>query len=268
MKARVLMFAATALWLGSAVASSAQQADPAVPDQLNVTIDTQKTAPPISKYLYGQFIEHIGSTMYSSLWAEMLDDRKFYFPITAKKPEPPSARGGGMFRVRLRQWYPVGPEDAVSMDKDAPFVGDQSPRIALDSTTPHGIQQEGLALVNGKKYTGRIYLRGTPGSKVKVSLIWGKGEGDRQAIAIPALAGEYKKFPFTFTSKADTTEASIEITGTGTGSFHIGTAIADARRQCAGIPGRYYFPPPPDQDGLLALWRQLHLWLDLVPHRR
>jgi len=27
------------------------------------------------------FIEHIGTTMYDPLWAEMLDDRKFYFPI-------------------------------------------------------------------------------------------------------------------------------------------------------------------------------------------
>jgi len=223
MKARVLIFAATALWFGSAVVATAQQAGQAVPDQLKATIDTQQSAPPVSKDLYGQFIEHIGSTMYGSLWAEMLDDRKFYFPITAKKPEPPAARGGGGFRMRLRQWYPVGPEDVVSMDKDAPFVGDQSPRITLDASTPHGIEQEGLALVNGKKYTGRIYLRGTPGGKVKVSLIWGTGDADRQTITIPALTSEYKEFPLTFTSKADTTEASIEISGTGTGNFHIGT---------------------------------------------
>ncbi len=223
MKLRFLMFAAPVLWLGSTVVCTAQQVVPAVPDQVKVTVDTQQTAPPVSKYLYGQFIEHIGSTMYSSLWAEMLDDRKFYFPISAKKPEPPSQRGGGMFGMRLRRWYPVGPEDAVSMDKNAPFVGGQSPSITLDASTPHGIQQEGLALVNGKKYTGRIYLRGTPGTKVKVSLIWGKGDADRQTITLPALTSEYKKLPLAFTSKADTTEASIEITGTGTGSFHIGT---------------------------------------------
>ena len=223
MKATVLIFAATALWLRSTVAATTQQTAPAVPDQLTVTIDTQQTAPPVSKYLYGQFIEHIGSTMYGSLWAEMLDDRKFYFPITAKKPAPPSSRAGGAFRMRLRQWYPVGPEDTVSMDKAAPFVGDQSPLITLDASTPHGIQQEGLALVNGKKYTGRIYLRGTPGTTVMISLIWGKAEGDRQTIAIPALSSQYKNYPLDFISKADTTEASIEITGTGNGNFHIGT---------------------------------------------
>ena len=73
-------------------AATAQQAGPAVPGRLKATIDTQQTAPPVSKYLYGQFIEHIGSTMYGSLWAEMLDDRKFYFPITAKKPEASPGR--------------------------------------------------------------------------------------------------------------------------------------------------------------------------------
>ena len=109
------------------------------------------------------------------------------------------------------------------MDKDDPFVGDQSPRIALDATTPHGIRQAGLALVSGKKYTGRIYLRGTPGAKVKVALVWGSGANDRQTISIPPLTSEYKKYPLAFTATADTTDAALEITGTGTGNFHIGT---------------------------------------------
>ncbi len=222
MKTRILMFAAAALWLGSSIAATAQQAGPTVPDQLKVSIDTQQTAPPVSKYLYGQFIEHIGTTMYSSLWAEMLDDRKFYFPITAKQPEPPSPRGAGGFGGRLRKWYPVGPQEVVVMDKQHPFVGDQSPQIALDATTPHGIQQEGLALIAGKKYTGRIYLRGTPGSKVKVSLIWGPGANDRQTIAMPALTAEYKKIPLAFTAKANTTDGIFEISGTGTDTYHVG----------------------------------------------
>lgn len=221
MKARNTMFAAAALLLGSTMAATAQTG-PAVPDQIKVTIDTKQTAAPITKYEYGQFIEHIALTMYSSLWAEMIDDRKFYFPITDPKPEPANGRGGG-FGGRLREWHPVGPESVVVMDKEKPFVGDQSPRIELDATTPHGIQQAGLALVKGKSYTGRIYLRGSAGAKVKVTLIWGKGDSDRQTIAIPAVTAEYKKIPLSFTSKADTTDATFEVTGTGTGNFHIGT---------------------------------------------
>ena len=223
MKKRILMFAAAALWLGWTLAATAQQAGQPVPDRLRATIDTQQMSAPVSKYLYGQFIEHIGVTMYGSLWAEMLDDRKFYFPIKAKQPEIPGQPPAGPFSMKVREWHPVGPENAVVMDKEKPFVGDQSPRITLDATTPHGIRQEGLALVKDKKYSGRIYLRGTPSSKVKVSLIWGAGENDRQTITIPVLANEYKRFPLAFIAKADTSDGVIEIAGTGTGTFHIGT---------------------------------------------
>ncbi len=217
------MFAAAAIWLGCMGTLSAQQPRSVAPERSQVTIDTQTTSPPISKYLYGQFIEHIRSTMYSSLWAEMLDDRKFYFPITTAKPEPRAQTGGGPFGGKLREWHPVGVDDVVVMDKSQPFVGEQSPRISLDPTTPHGVQQRGLALVKDKKYTGRIYLRGTPGSTVKVSLIWGTGPEDRQTITMPALTAAYKKIPLTFTAKADASDGVFEVTGTGAGTFHIGT---------------------------------------------
>ena len=39
-----------------------------------------ETAEPISPYIYGQFIEHLGRCIYGGIWAEMLEDRKFYFP--------------------------------------------------------------------------------------------------------------------------------------------------------------------------------------------
>jgi alpha-N-arabinofuranosidase len=124
----------------------------------------------------------------------------------------------------LRKWRPVGPDEAVTMDKDNPFVGEQSPRIALDASTPHGISQTGLALVNGKKYTGRIYLRGTPGTGVKVSLVWGDGANDRQTVTIGEITSEYKKFPLSFTSSADTNAGTFEVAATGNGNLHIGTA--------------------------------------------
>jgi alpha-N-arabinofuranosidase len=206
-----------------ACGSKAQEAAPGgTGAAITANIDASQIGAPVSKYEYGMFIEHIGSTMYSSLWAEMLDDRKFYFQINSK-PDDEARRGGGFPGMRLRKWRPVGPDDAVVMDKDKPFVGDQSPRIALDAAAPHGIRQSGLALVKDKQYTGRIYLRGTPGSTVKVSLIWGEGANDRQIISFAALTNQYHKFPLSFTAKADATDGAIEITGSGTGNFHIGT---------------------------------------------
>jgi alpha-N-arabinofuranosidase len=55
---------------------------PAAP--LEVKVDAAKTGAPINPFIYGQFIEHMGRCIYGGIWAEMLEDRKFYFPITAK----------------------------------------------------------------------------------------------------------------------------------------------------------------------------------------
>jgi alpha-L-arabinofuranosidase len=50
----------------------------------SVTLDAQRTGEPINPFLYGQFIEHLGRCIYGGIWAEMLEDRKFYFPITPR----------------------------------------------------------------------------------------------------------------------------------------------------------------------------------------
>jgi alpha-N-arabinofuranosidase len=201
-----------------------QAAAPPRPEPIVATIDTTKVGQPISKYEYGMFIEHLGSLIYRSLWSEMLDDRKFYFPILSKEPEAAGrAQGGPMRNMQLRKWHPVGPNEVVVMDKAQPFVGDQTPRIQLDRSTPHGIRQSGLTLVKGKRYTGHIFLRGTRGAGVKVTLIWGEAANDRQTVAFAALPSTYRKFPLSFEAKADTAEGTLEITGTGSGSFHIGT---------------------------------------------
>ncbi|HEY1807725.1 MAG TPA: alpha-L-arabinofuranosidase C-terminal domain-containing protein [Acidobacteriaceae bacterium] len=210
---------ALALCTASCTTLAAQQ--PAQP--IIVNINAAQTSEPLSKYEYGMFIEHIGQLIYRSLWSEMLDDRKFYFPVQPEPPQSAAPAQGGPFRgMQLRKWLPVGPADAVVMDKEQPFVGEQSPRIALDATTPHGIRQSGFALVKGKKYTGHIWLRGTRDAKVKVALVWGEGANDRETVALPAPPTAYKELPFTFTAQSDTSAGTFEITGTGSGNFHIG----------------------------------------------
>tara|TARA_B110000483_G_C18150329_1_gene525161 strand:+ start:1159 stop:1380 length:222 start_codon:yes stop_codon:yes gene_type:complete len=49
---------------------------------LRVELDQSKIGEPIEPFIYGQFIEHLGRCIYGGIWAEMLEDRKFYFPIT------------------------------------------------------------------------------------------------------------------------------------------------------------------------------------------
>lgn len=185
--------------------------------RVTVVIDAGKTGAPISPYIYGQFIEHIGDLINRSLWAEMLDDRKFYYPIDSKPTERKPVRG----RVANR-WRPVGPDESVVMDSQNPYVGDHTPQVKLSGDAPRGIQQAGLALRKGKAYTGRIVLAGEPGARVTVSLVWGPGPGDKQTVPIKGLGRSYSKFPLKFTAGGDTNDGRIEITGTGQGSFHIG----------------------------------------------
>src|SRR5271154_2082523 len=119
MKDRTAMIAAAGLLLAGTIATGAAQQNAARPPQeLKVSIDTKQTARPVSPYEYGMFIEHIGSLVYRSLWSEMLDDRKFYFPIKPEEPQTAAPAQGGPFRnMQLRKWHPIGPAEAVVMDK-------------------------------------------------------------------------------------------------------------------------------------------------------
>jgi alpha-L-arabinofuranosidase len=237
----------TGLLAASAALAGGQQIAPKPAAPLAVTIDAQQTALPTSRYEFGMFIEHIGSLVYRSLWSEMLDDRKFYSPITAGEPLSPDHRPGSFPGMQLRKWRPVGPADAVTMDTDQPFVGEQSPRIALDGSGPHGIRQSGLSVVKGKEYIGHIWLKGTPGNTVKVTLIWGDAARDQQTASFSHLTSTYTRFSFRFAANASTNDAAFEITGTGAGTFHVGTASLMPADNIDGFR--------PDT---VALLRQLH----------
>jgi alpha-N-arabinofuranosidase len=195
---------------------------------VNATIDTSKTGAPISKNIYGQFLEHGGDIVNTGVWSEMLVDRKFFYPVSTSAPKPPpvmgNAAGNPRFnRTPTRWWAPIGGDDVVSMDKKAPYAGDQTPLVKLSAKEAHGISQSGIAVRKGKAYTGRIVLAGTPGTVVKVTLIWGKQATDRQTITLRTLGVAFRKFPLRYAAAADTDDATLEVTGTGAGSFHVGT---------------------------------------------
>jgi alpha-N-arabinofuranosidase len=187
---------------------------------VTVGINASVTGPPISKYLYGQFLEHIGGIVNNGIWAEMLDDRKFYNPITMHPPAEPT--GPSFRRSALRHWMPIGGDEFVTMDYVRPYVGEHTPMVMLSQTEARGIQQSGLAVRKGRSYAGRVVLAGSPVATVKVSLVWGNAANDRQTIVVKKLSSDYRKFPLTFQVQGGSDDARIEIIGTGAGSFHVG----------------------------------------------
>jgi alpha-N-arabinofuranosidase len=195
---------------------------------VNATIDASKTGAPISKNIYGQFLEHGGDIVNAGVWSEMLVDRKFFYPVSTSAPKPPpvmgNAAGNPRFnRTPTRWWAPIGGDDVVTMDTTSPFTGDHTPLVKLSAKGPHVISQSGIAVRKGRPYTGHIQLAGSPGAVVKVTLIWGKEAADRQTVTLRTLFAAFRKFQLRYAAAADTDDATLEITGTGAGSFHVGT---------------------------------------------
>ncbi len=185
---------------------------------VSMTVDAAKTGPAINPLFYGFFTELLSNMYEGGCWAEMLGDRKFFYPVDSKPTQtPPNSRSRFVGR-----WYPVGPDEFVTMDTKQVWVGKHSPMIRLEANTPHGIRQAGLGLVRGKQYTGRVVLAGDPGVAIKASLIWGPNPADRQTIDIGGVRGAYAKFPLKFTAGGATMDGTLEIVGTGKGSFRIG----------------------------------------------
>jgi alpha-N-arabinofuranosidase len=194
----------------------------------SVKVDMEKTNAPISKYIYGQFIEHLGNCFYGGLWAEMISDRKFYYPVTDDynpwgTDEDRSWNSGRFNFLNASPWKVIGPPGTVGMDTDHPFVGKHTPMIHPSGDgTFAGISQEGLGVLKGKKYTGHIILAGDEAAlPVQVRLVL--DDGSIVAQNIGKIGADYQSYPLEFTAPVASRNARIEIVSRGKGSFRIGT---------------------------------------------
>ncbi len=174
----------------------------------DVTIDAGKVAEPISKYIYGQFIEHLGRCIYGGIWAEMVEDRKFYYAVGDENSP----------------WAPVD-GSTIKMIAEDSFVGEHTPEVALPGGgKPGGIAQGGLGLIDGKRYAGRIWLSGADDTgPVSVSLVWGDGPSQRQTVTVEGVSRKYTKSPLQFTAGGNTDDGRLEITAAGSGGLRVGT---------------------------------------------
>ena len=122
---KLLRFMALALIVvpSLALATSASYAQ----DRVDVSIDANAKGEPISPFIYGQFIEHLGRCIYGGIWSEMLQDRKFY--------DAPA----------MHPWELVGATE-FKHDPDGKFVGKASPHWkSANADEIFGVEQSNIA---------------------------------------------------------------------------------------------------------------------------
>lgn len=173
---------------------------------IDVKLDTAKTGAPISPYIYGQFIEHLGRCIYGGIWAEMLEDRKFYFPITAEYAPYRSLQDTAFPVVGASPWQIIGEAGAVTMGRADAFVGEQAPRLRAGA----GIRQLDLGLVADKGYTGYVWAQPVGvRAEIEVALVWGPAAGDRATTRLEFKGRQYAKQSFQFTAKRSTENGAV-----------------------------------------------------------
>jgi alpha-N-arabinofuranosidase len=171
----------------------------------SIKINLADKKEPMSEYIYGQFIEHLGKCIYGGIWAEMLEDRKFWY-APGQRESP---------------WQINGNKALFGVDKTSPFVGEQTPVLTAETNSTVSIRQSGLGLKTDLDYKGHIVLKATTGIKnVSVTLKWGEKS---DTVTLNGLTGNYATYPLAFRSGKITRNASIEIEPSGNGKVWVGT---------------------------------------------
>ena len=249
--------ALVAAWVVTAVAADPRRESTA-PER--VVIDATAVGARISPLIYGQFIEHLGRCVQGGLWAEMLEDRKFFYPVTGEAPAwemytPGSTSWEGEghpYELLVRSpWLIVGDKRAVRMVREGALAGEHSVELSpngsgsggasapsgagISGAASHayadsgavGLRQERLTVRAGRAYVGRIVLAGAPTARVEVSLAWGGGSGARQTILLEGLGAGWSTRSFTFDVATDAAEGGtdngrLEIVARGVGAVRVG----------------------------------------------
>ena len=181
----------------------------------SIAIDVSQVGTPISKYIYGQFIEHLGRCIYGGIWAEVIEDRKFFHAVgEAQSP-----------------WRVIG--GTVAMDATAPFVGGQSPRLTANGGGQGGGQRAGIGqtitLRAGVDYVGHVWLAGESAAAPVVIGVPGN------TTTVRELAAEWARVDVRLRALPSAGPVTFEIAALGRGTWRIGAVSLMPADQVQGL---------------------------------
>jgi alpha-L-arabinofuranosidase len=167
----------------------------------------------ISPSLYGGFIELLDDVV-PGMWAEMLGDRGFEGLLPTSK----WCYFRGEPNLCDRDW---DKNETWDYDRENPFNGEQSARLAPSKVRPARLSQSRLHVRKGLGYRLSGYFQGDSRSlKVKVSIKALLPDGSWAQLSTIKLAHpgkEWRKFEGRFVSQGTTDAAVFEIEATGRG---------------------------------------------------
>jgi alpha-L-arabinofuranosidase len=119
--------------------------------QAEVQVDTQTQLHRIDRRIFGQFLEHYCRVIEHGLWAELLQNRKFY-PLDA------------IGQMNLAAPWAGDPKDkssSFSIDRSTSIDGVSSQRIILagEGSEWRGVRQDGFDVVGGREYSGHAWIK-------------------------------------------------------------------------------------------------------------
>ena len=218
----------------------------------------------VSRYLTGACIEDVNHEIYGGLYSQMIFGESFQEPPPAAAPHGfrnlPVKTGGKTARVSLvaaiegatevsGTWRALGLGNAVgswAIEKDHPFVGTQSQRLAfMGGTGEVGVENEGLNrwgmyFAGGRPYQGLLWARAEKPSEVWVALESGDGMTVLAEKKLHLQAGGWRRLEFSLVPTATVRGGRFAIKLRRPGSVVLGYAFLEpsAWGRFKGLPVR------------------------------
>jgi alpha-L-arabinofuranosidase len=184
-------------------------------EKAEVRIDLASPGHAVDRRIFGQFIEHFGRIIEGGLWAELLQNRKFY-PVDAQRTQV------------AEPWMPEKDRSHVSyvIDRFESIDGISSQRVSLfgSGSDWRGIGQSGFGIVGEKDYVAYVWVKtDSPGNQIAFRLEAADGSG--QAESELTLNGkDWQRYAVHLRAKSGTGPGVFRILFNGAGTYWIGAA--------------------------------------------